>query len=204
MPLLIDGHNLIGSNVFSDIHLTDSDDEAKLVARLRAWKSRYPGKIEVIFDHGITEGRSQLSGGGVEVRFARNPTAADDMIRTRVRYPKKDLILVTNDTALRLEAQRHNVVVWRSDEFIEKIFDAPVHSPRPTPTRPKPKETDPPPEVSNAHVDEWMRLFAEGDGLNQDDPTWSPPFKPTKRRRPPKPKKDGQPQKKPKHGKHKR
>ncbi len=41
MPLLIDGHNLIDAGVFEDISLADEDDEAKLVARLRAWKSRY-------------------------------------------------------------------------------------------------------------------------------------------------------------------
>ncbi|MCB0114963.1 MAG: NYN domain-containing protein [Caldilineaceae bacterium] len=208
MPLLIDGHNLIGSNVFADIRLTDIDDEAKLVARLRAWKSRYPGKIEVIFDHGITEGRSQLSGGGVEVRFARNPTDADELIKRRVRHPKKDLILVTNDAALRMEAQRHNVPVWRSDEFIEKIFDAPVQLPH-APKRPKPPEDEPPREVADAHLDEWMRLFKDGKGMNEDDPTWSPPFKPTKRRRSPKARPsrspdDARPQKKSKHGKRKR
>ncbi len=205
MPLLIDGHNLIGSNVFSDIRLSDVDDEAKLVARLRAWRSRYAGKIEVIFDHGITEGRSaNLSGGGVEVRFARNPTDADDLIKRRVQSPKKDLILVTNDAVLRLEAQRHNVEVWRSDDFIEKIFDGPVQPTRTMPKHPVPPEGEPPPEVANAHLDDWMRLFSDGDGTNQEDPNWTPPFKPTKRRRPPKPKLDDLPQKKPKHGKRKR
>ncbi len=210
MPLLIDGHNLIGSNVFSDIQLSDVDDEAKLVARLRAWKSRYPGKIDVIFDHGITEGRSaQLSGGGVEVRFARNPTDADDLIRRRVQHPKKDLILVTNDAALRLEAQRHSVEVWRAEEFVDRIFDSSVQPARPLPTRSRPaqSETDPPPDLSDANLDAWMRLFSDGKGLNQDDPTWTPPFKPSKRRRPPpspRPKSDDRSQKKPKHGKRKR
>ena len=125
MPLLIDDHNLIGSNIFEDIRLSDEDDEARLVARLRAWRGRYAGKIEVVFDHGITEGRSALlSGGGVEVFFARNPTDADDLIRRRLRRAKKDLILVTNDTVLRQEAERFGVGVWRPDEFVAKMLEA--------------------------------------------------------------------------------
>ncbi len=51
--------------MFEDINLADEDDEAKLVARLRAWKSRYAA-ITVIFDRGIPGGRDRnLSGGGV-------------------------------------------------------------------------------------------------------------------------------------------
>jgi predicted RNA-binding protein with PIN domain len=179
VPMLIDGHNLIGANVFDDIRLTDEDDEARLVARLRAWRGRYAGKIEVIFDHGITEGRSSLlSGGGVEVRFARNPTDADDLIRRRVRHPQKNLILVTNDAALRQEAERHHVEVWRSDEFVDKMFEIPVAKPK---AEAKGKHTV---ELSDKDVDAWMQLFQNGNGLNQDNPTWTPPFKPTKRRRP--------------------
>ncbi|MBX2996892.1 MAG: NYN domain-containing protein [Caldilineaceae bacterium] len=202
MPLLIDGHNLIGANVFEDIRLTDEDDEARLVARLRAWKSRYPGKIEVIFDHGITEGRSStLSGGGVEVRFARNPTDADELIRRRVRHPKKDLILVTNDAALRQEAERHNVEVWRSDDFIENMFDPPAPKRKP----PVNAQADPGDNIPDSDVEKWMRIFGDGAGKGQEHPMWTPPFKPSKRRRPPNVKPAAPPpSSKPKHGKRKR
>jgi uncharacterized protein len=204
LPLLIDGHNLIGANVFEDIRLTDEDDEARLVARLRAWKSRYPGKIEVIFDNGITEGRSALlSGGGVEVRFARNPSDADELIRRRVRHPKKDLILVTNDAALRQEAERHNVEVWRSDDFVENMFDPPAPKRKPLPGA----QADPGDNIPDGDVEKWMRIFQKDvdKNKNQEHPTWTPPFKPSKRRRPnPKPAVPQQPTQKPKHGKRKR
>lgn len=200
MPLLIDGHNLIGANVFDDIRLTDEDDEARLVARLRAWKSRYPGKIEVIFDHGITEGRSAaLSGGGVDVRFARNPTDADELIRRRVRHPKKDLVLVTNDAALRQEAERHNVEVWRADDFIDNMFNPPL----PKRKRTAEASTDPGDAIRESDVEQWMRFFEDGVGKREEDPTWTPPFKPGKRRRP-RPQPGTSPPSKPKHGKRKR
>jgi uncharacterized protein len=201
VPLLIDGHNLIGANVFEDIRLSDEDDEARLVARLRAWKNRYPGKIEVIFDHGITEGRSALlSGGGVEVRFARNPTDADELIRRRVRHPKNDLILVTNDAALREEAKLYNVEVWRSDDFIENMFDPPAPKRKPLVNA----QPDPGDNIPDGDVEKWMRIFQKDAGKDDENPTWTPPFKPSKRRRPPSVKPTPPPTSKPKHGKRKR
>ena len=101
MHLLIDGHNLIGAQVFADIRLADEDDEAKLVARLKVWRSRIKGKVTVIFDRGIPGGIDvRMGGAGVEVIFAADPAEADDLIRRRLRHGVKGLTLVTNDDAL--------------------------------------------------------------------------------------------------------
>lgn len=122
MPLLIDGHNLIGAKLFPDIRLSDEDDEAKLVARLKVWKSRYRDRITVVFDRGITGGRdTKLGGGGVDVIFATDPAQADDLIRRRLRKPAHNLILVTNDRALRQEAFMHGVPTWSGDEFVARL-----------------------------------------------------------------------------------
>jgi len=45
MPLLIDGHNLIGQ--IPDISLSDPDDEAKLVLLLRRYTTARPGRQAV-------------------------------------------------------------------------------------------------------------------------------------------------------------
>ena len=122
MPLLIDGHNLIGANVFRDIRLSDEDDEAKLVARLKVWKSRYPGTMTVIFDRGITGGPDvKLGGAGVEVVFAASPAEADDLIRRRLRKATPGLILVSNDAALIGAAAAHHVTTWRGAEFVKRL-----------------------------------------------------------------------------------
>lgn len=155
MPLLIDGHNLIGAGVFDDIRLSDEDDEAKLVSRLKVWKSRYRGKITVVFDRGIPGGRDRnLSGGGVEVVFAAHPAEADDLIRRRMRRRPKDLELVSNDTTLLTEAAALGVSSQSGAEFVEHFALV----------APEAMEagTEPDVRLSEAEIDEWMDLFRTG------------------------------------------
>ena len=152
MPLLIDGHNLIGAGVFEDISLADEDDEAKLVARLRVWKSRYRGAITVIFDRGIPGGRDRnLSGGGVEVVFAADPAQADDLIRRRLRGRRKGLTLVSNDAALLQVAEAHGVETLRGDEFVARFTLRAPESPEAG------AEDDV--QLSEDEVHEWLALF---------------------------------------------
>lgn len=152
MQLLIDGHNLIGANVFADIRLADEDDEAKLVARLKVWRSRVRGKITVVFDRGISGGRDpKLGGAGVEVIFATDPAEADDLIRRRLRRPLKGLTLVTNDDALIREARLRSVPVWRAAEFVERMTLQGVAVPEAG------TETDV--RLSAEEVEEWLALF---------------------------------------------
>ncbi len=157
MPLLIDGHNLIGAGVFADIHLADEDDEARLVARLRVWKSQYRGKITVVFDRGIPGGRDpKLGGAGVEVVFASHPAEADDLIRRRIRRRTPGLILVSNDEVLLREAAAYGVETWRGQEFVERF----------APKNLKPEaEVEPGAEpnlhLSEQEVAEWLALFGK-------------------------------------------
>jgi predicted RNA-binding protein with PIN domain len=152
MQLLIDGHNLIGANVFADIRLADEDDEAKLVARLRVWRSRVKGKITVVFDRGISGGRDpKMSGAGVEVIFATDPAEADDLIRRRLRQHPKGLTLVTNDDALVREAGVRKVPVWRAAEFVERMTLQGVHVPE--------AGTESDVRLSEEEVKEWLELF---------------------------------------------
>ena len=122
MPLLIDGHNLIGSGALEDISLEDEDDEARLVRRLRVWRSNYRGDVTVVFDRGIVGGASrELSGAGVNVIFARDPQEADDWIRRRIHQRQQGLTVVTNDWALRQEAKLYDVETWQADEFVQRM-----------------------------------------------------------------------------------
>lgn len=154
MTLLIDGHNLIGAGVFDDIRLSDEDDEAKLVARLKVWKSRYRGKFVVIFDRGIPGGKDvTLSGAGVEVIFAADPTQADDLIRRRLRRHAPGLTLVSNDEALLREAAVYRVTAWRGDEFVQRLSISAPEGPE--------AGTEENPAVSKSEVDEWLAVFGE-------------------------------------------
>ncbi len=162
MPLLIDGHNLIGSGAIPDISLADEDDEAKLVARLRVWRSKAKDRITVIFDHGITGGRSiGLSGAGVNVVFARNPQDADELIRRRLRSASTGLILVSNDAELRRDAAAAEVEVWRSDEFVQRMQTTIRKKGGTAQAQEAAQEAGAESHVnlSDREVDQWMRMF---------------------------------------------
>jgi len=158
VPLLIDGHNLIGSGSIPDISLADEDDEAKLVARLRVWRSKAKDRMTVIFDHGITGGRSiGLSGAGVNVIFARNPQDADELIRRRLRNGGKGLILVSNDAELRRDAVAAEVEVWRSDEFVQRMQTKARKKGTTSAIQEAGAESHV--NLSDREVDQWLRMF---------------------------------------------
>lgn len=159
MPLLIDGHNLIGSGVLDGISLQDEDDELRFVMRLRVWRSGYRGKVTVIFDRGVVGGASRdLSGAGVEVIFARNPQEADDLILRRIRKRPDSLTVVTNDAQLRREAELHDVETWRAHEFVDRMSSGGARSQsRGGAAVERGAETDV--QLSENEVSDWMKLF---------------------------------------------
>ncbi len=156
MPILIDGHNLIGSGVFPDIRLDMEDDELQLIARMKVWRSRYRGKFILFFDRGIPGGKDvKLGGAGVEVIFAASPTEADDLIRRRLRRKAANLVLVSNDAALRREARINGVESWSGDDFVARLGPPAAAQ---GPADPGDAATI---QISADEVDEWMALFGK-------------------------------------------
>jgi predicted RNA-binding protein with PIN domain len=164
MPLLIDGHNLIGR--LPDLHLDDPEDEAKLVSRLRAYCARTrkrgrtgkragaPRRAVVVFDHGLPGGRSwELSGGGVEVIFASAGRTADSILRERIRQARdpRGLTVVTSDREVIAAAQARGVRVMRSEEFA-------VHL-----STPQTKAAERDVHLSIEEVEEWLDIFGGED-----------------------------------------
>jgi predicted RNA-binding protein with PIN domain len=148
MPLLIDGHNLIGR--LPDIRLDDPDDEAKLVARLRTYSARTGKRMTVVFDHGLPGGYSrQLSGGGVKVVFAAAGRSADGILRERIRRARdpRGLTVVTSDREVQAAAEARGVRVVCSDKFADQL-SAPQ-------TAPVEKDV----RLSAEEVEEWLKVF---------------------------------------------
>jgi len=148
MPLLIDGHNLIGR--LPDIRLDDPDDEAKLVARLRTYSARTGKRMTVVFDHGLPGGHSRgLSGGGVKVVFAAADRSADGILRERMRRARdpRGLTVVTSDREVQAAAEARGVRVVRSDEFAAQL-SAPQTAPAEKDVR-----------LSTEEVEEWLKVF---------------------------------------------
>ncbi len=184
MSLLIDGHNIIGSGVLENISLQDENDEELFVSRLRVWRSNYRGKVTVIFDRGIVGGASrELSGGGVEVIFARDPQEADDWIRRRIHRRTEGLVVVTNDWALRQEAKLYDVETWQAEEFVQRMerrrgrpgaahVDAPhqgrgglSENRKDEPHTEKGAESHV--NLSDQELSEWKKLFGQSDKSDQ-------------------------------------
>jgi len=155
MPLLIDGHNLIGQT--PGISLADADDEAQLVMLLRRYATRKRGRqVVVIFDGGVYGHPHDLNGYGVTCHFAKSPRDADIQLIKRLNalpHPG-DWTLITSDRAVADAAQQRGVRVISSQKFAAQLLAADT----PTPASDDEKHE---PHLSEQEIDEWLQLFTE-------------------------------------------
>jgi predicted RNA-binding protein with PIN domain len=152
MPLLIDGHNLIGQ--MPDLRLDDPDDEAKLVALLRTYCAREEKRAIVVFDHGLPGGWSEaLSGAGGRVIFASAGRNADGILRERIRNARdpRALMVVSSDRAVIAAAKASKARVMRAEVFAARL-GAPTGAP----------ESEQEPQLSPEEVEEWLHIFGAG------------------------------------------
>lgn len=163
MPTLIDGHNLIGQ--LPQISLSDPDDEAQLVMLLRRYATKRRGRrVVVIFDGGVYGHPDNLSGYGVEARFAKSPKDADSELIRRIRAIKRrdEWQVVTSDRAVAGEALARGIQVVSSSEFARRLLA--LHQPR---ASMQAKRNDRP--LSPAEVAEWMRIFGVEEAEDDDE-----------------------------------
>lgn len=162
MPILIDGHNLIGR--LPDISLDDPHDEAKLTARLRTYAARTRQRITVVFDRGLPGGHSALSGGGVEVVFAPSGRTADAILCERIRrarHPRR-LTVVTSDREVVAAAQSRRAQVVRSDTFAHMLNASRDKRQASGLDEASDEELDKPKgQLSAEEVEAWLKIFGE-------------------------------------------
>ena len=149
MPILIDGHNLIGR--LSQISLQDPDDEEKLVSLLMSYRARTGKAITVVFDPGETSALSQKRRrGGIETVFAPHGSSADAVIAKRVRRSRnpRDWLVVTSDRDLAETVARHGARVRSAEDFAQELGALRDGSP---------DWKDAPPSAEE--VETWLSLF---------------------------------------------
>ncbi|MCA9960232.1 MAG: NYN domain-containing protein [Anaerolineales bacterium] len=164
MHYLIDGHNLIGK--LPDIDLSDSDDEIKLLLRLKGWVAGAKQRqVTVVFDGvGIGGVAHRLSTKDITVIFAPGGKTADDLLIQRLRGLRnpRNFTLVSSDRRILDAAKIARIKSLKSEEFIVQmgfVFTEPPEKEPPTPALPEPQEKEDDPQVSDAEVREWLDLF---------------------------------------------
>lgn len=156
MPLIIDGHNLIGQMV--EISLSDPHDEEKLIARLEEYHRERGIPIIVVFDPGqAPPPAKRLQGKGIKVLFAPPGSKADTLIINLLKknpYPK-GLTIVSSDREVRRAARARRAKTMTAQRFA-RMLSRPK---RPPLTEPTIKEKG----LSSSEVREWMAIFEKRD-----------------------------------------
>jgi len=148
MPLLIDGHNLIGR--MSDLSLDDPDDEVKLVQRVRRHCLRHRRQATIIFDAGLPGGPApHLSAPPVAVVFAAPGVTADHLICQRIRRARdpRGLLVVSSDRVVQEAARSRGGRVIPAEEFAAQLADDQTREPGEQ-------------GLSKEQVAEWLELFS--------------------------------------------
>ena len=161
MPILIDGHNLIGR--LPTLSLSDPDDEEKLVRRLQSYRARTGKSITVIFDPGAGFALPEVRlGGGIEIVFAPHGSNADAVIARRIRRSQnpRGWRVVTSDAALASTVTRLGARVQPAESFAAELEALAATAA---------EQTDRP--LPPAEVEAWLALFESRDtkrrcGLN--------------------------------------
>ena len=152
MPYLIDGHNLIPK---LGLRLDSIDDEMELVAILQEFYRRDRKLIEVYFDGAPAAQAGTRKLGTVTAHFVQLGTTADNAIRKRLKTLGKNArnwTVVSSDRQVQAEAKAARAEVATSDSFAATLKQARASAPKRSNDR----------KLSEAEVEEWMRLFQKG------------------------------------------
>ena len=152
MPLMIDGHNLIGK--LSGVELSDPDDEARLIALLLAYCARTRKPVTVYFDRGAAGSSNPPARGGLSVRFITPPRTADDAIRDHLRRLGRqsgNWTVISSDSEVQNAARRAGAKTLPSTAFARQLRSGP-HQAAPE----KPDQ-----DLSPDEIDDLLRAFQE-------------------------------------------
>lgn len=122
MPILVDGHNLIGR--LARPSLQDPDDEAELIRMLGSYRARTGRAITVVFDPGSTFALSQTGRvRGIDVVFAPHGSDADAVIVRLVRKnpDPRSWQVITSDRSLAAKVQALGARVQSAEAFAQRL-----------------------------------------------------------------------------------
>jgi len=126
MPIVIDGHNLIGK--MSSISLADPEDEAKLVAVLARYLLHRNQKAIIVFDKGAKGDLApRLKAANLRVIFAPPEGSADAIIIDMIKSDPnpKGLTIVSSDNEIRRHARSRRARLVSAEDFAKRLESSP-------------------------------------------------------------------------------
>jgi len=154
MPLIIDGHNLIGK--MSSLSLADPCDEEKLVAKLARHLLSQRQKCTVVFDKGREVGVvPHQIGAKLQVIFAPPGTSADTIIIDMIKQDPnpKGLTIVSSDNEIRRAARSRRARLVSAEKFAETLESSPQ--------KPQ-KRASGDGRFDDIEIEEWLDYFEKG------------------------------------------
>jgi predicted RNA-binding protein with PIN domain len=153
MPYLIDGHNLIPH--IPGLHLSDLDDENKLIQILSKFASQNRSAIEVFFDQAPAAGSGTKVFGLVKAHYIRSGSTADQAIKNRLSKlgnSAKNWTVVSSDREVLSEAKSYQSQIRKSSDFAKVLTGG---TRRGTSVDDKLEQ----PEISEDEVEFWLNQF---------------------------------------------
>lgn len=156
MTLVIDGHNLVPK--IPGMHLTDLDDEVRLIQLVQEYCRLRRNNAELFFDGALPGMPGVKTGGLVHVHGIQKGLTADQaMIEFLSAKGKaaKNYTLVSSDRRVQAEAHSLGCTVISSDQFSAELVNTLSKISEQKKTQDKP--------LSAAEVDEWLDVFGKSD-----------------------------------------
>ena len=152
MTLVIDGHNLVPK--IPGLHLTDLDDEPRLIHLVQEYCRLRRNNAELFFDGALPGTASGSSGGLVHVHSVRKGLTADqaivDFLTTKGKSAK-NFTVVTSDRRILAEVRSLGCAVVSSDQFAADLVNTLSKLTEEKKAQEKPLSAD--------EVDDWLALF---------------------------------------------
>jgi predicted RNA-binding protein with PIN domain len=144
MPYWFDGNNLIGQSVSTA--RADSKIRQEFLSSLSSYQRSGGGRFLVYFDG--DDPRGGIAPPGITIRYSA-PVSTDEAILRRLREVQhpSEVIVVTNDLALRQQCRNNGASALTWQEFCSKMQSRSLRKPA------KHKQEKP------VDVDDWIRYF---------------------------------------------
>ncbi len=165
--IILDGYNIIHAKNFPGRKGRSLEAQRDyLIHLVRQYAARKRINCTIVFDSKFPFSRQQKRYQRVQVRFAPAHTEADRIIQDMVRQSKnpRTLLVISSDREIQHTARVHGAQVMASEAFLQKeIAPYPVRQPEPE----EPEEHKPEAALSDREVEEWLRLFSQGEDADE-------------------------------------